>query len=176
MNLEDSGGLFDTLSGLPVHPLVVHFAVVLIPLSALALVVIVLVPRWRATFGWVVLAGLVVGAGAAFVATQSGEALAERVGTPERHAQLGDATAKVAALLVVVAIVWFLLARRRAADATAPERGLGRGLQLLAAIVTIVLALATLGLTVAVGHSGAQAVWSGTITAQGRAPSPSPST
>ena len=30
-------GLFETVAGLPLHPLVVHFAVVLLPLAALGL-------------------------------------------------------------------------------------------------------------------------------------------
>ena len=46
---EDSG-LFSTIAGLPLHPLVVHLAVVVLPASALALVALVLVPRWRARY------------------------------------------------------------------------------------------------------------------------------
>lgn len=52
--------IFDTITGLPVHPLVVHFAVVLLPLAALALVILVIVPRWADRFGWVTLAALAV--------------------------------------------------------------------------------------------------------------------
>jgi hypothetical protein len=48
---QDGPGPFDTVAGLPVHPLVVHAAVVLLPLSAIGLVTIILVPRWRASFG-----------------------------------------------------------------------------------------------------------------------------
>jgi len=162
--------LLDTIAGLPLHPLIVHFAVVLLPLSAVALIAIIVVPRWRATFGWLTLGGLTVGTGAALAAASSGEALAERVGEPERHAQLGEATEIVAVILLVVAAIWFLLQRRSAKRTDESPRVLGSGLQLLAALATLGLAVAALGLSVAVGHSGAQAVWEGRLgssTAEG---------
>ena len=80
--LVADSGPFDTISGLPVHPLVVHGAVVLLPVAALAVIALVLVRRWRGTFGWLTLLGLTAGAGAAVAAEKSGEALAARVGMP----------------------------------------------------------------------------------------------
>ena len=44
---------FGFIAGLPVHPLVVHAAVVLLPLAALVLILLVFVPAWRTRFGWV---------------------------------------------------------------------------------------------------------------------------
>ena len=155
-------GLFDTITGLPVHPLVVHAAVVLLPLAALGLILIVLIPRWRATFGWLTMIGLALGVGAAFVAKESGEALAERVGEPERHASLGDVLPLVALALFVVALAWFLLDRRRSAAGS----GGGAGVLVLG-IASIVIALGTIGLTIAVGHSGAEATWSGIASSSG---------
>ena len=152
---------FDLVLGIPVHPLVVHFAVVLLPLSALALIALVLVPRWRRTFGWVVLAGLFIGTGATFVAKESGEALARRVGTPQEHAEWGDRLPLLAVLLFIVAAAWFWLDRRasRAGDG-------GRSpLTAVLGIVAIVLALASVALTIVVGHSGAESVWQGRLPA-----------
>ena len=148
-------GLFDTITGLPMHPLVVHFAVVLLPVSALLLILIVLIPRWRRPLGWLTMIGLFVGTGAAFVAKESGEALAARVGEPEDHAELGDILPMLAVILFVVALLWFLLERRR----TAAGASAGAGVLILG-IAGIVLAVATMGLTIAVGHSGAEATWS----------------
>ena len=37
--------LLDTIAGLPVHPLVVHFAVVLLPLATFALIIAIYIPR-----------------------------------------------------------------------------------------------------------------------------------
>ena len=79
-----------SIAGLPLHPLVVHFAVVLLPLGALGLVVLVLVPKWADRYGWLTVGAIAVGTGAAFVAKESGEALAAKVGEPQTHASWGD--------------------------------------------------------------------------------------
>ena len=56
MVLAESG-LFDTLLGLPQHPLVVHAVVVLLPLTALVEIAVALQPRWNRAWGvWVVVA------------------------------------------------------------------------------------------------------------------------
>ncbi len=147
-------GPFDTIAGLPLHPLAVHVPVVILPLAALGLILLVLVPRWRRSFGWLVLAGLAVGAVGAMVARQSGEALAERVGLPERHADLGGALVLVALVLLVLSAVWWLLDRR------ARIRGAGPSLAVtVLGVVAAIVAAGTIVLTVLVGHSGAEAVW-----------------
>jgi hypothetical protein len=43
--------------------MVVHFAVVLLPLAAIALIVLLVVRKWRAVFGWLTIAGLIAGDG-----------------------------------------------------------------------------------------------------------------
>jgi len=154
--------LLDTVAGLPVHPLVVHVVVVLLPLSALGLIAIIAVPRWRSAFGWLTMGGLTAGSLAALAAASSGEALAERVGEPERHAELGETLEIVALALLAAAWIWFLL-ERRSSRGGGPRRVVGGGLQIVATLVAVALAIGTLGLTVAVGHSGAQAVWEGRI-------------
>ena len=155
-------GPFDTVAGLPVHPLVVHAAVVLLPISALALILIVFVKRWRGAFGWVTLAGLAIGTGAAIVAKLSGEALAERVGLPDTHASLGDRLPIVAVITFLVAIGWFVLARRDAARGPEGGRSVGTTITGIAAVIMAVLTIIT---TVLVGHSGAVAVWEGRVAA-----------
>lgn len=147
--------VFTSIAGLPLHPLVVHFAVVLLPLAALALVAIIVVPRWRGAFGWVTMAGLVIGFGASFIAKQSGEALAEVVGNPKQHADLGNTLPFVAFGLLVAGALWFWLARR---DRAGGERRTGP-LTRFVGVVAVVMAGVTVVLTVLVGHTGAQAVW-----------------
>ena len=68
----------ETLGGIPIHPLVVHAVVVLIPLAALGVMAISVIPRWRGRFGVLVV-------GAATVAT----ALVP-VATAERGEPRGD--------------------------------------------------------------------------------------
>ena len=85
----------ETINGLPLHPLVVHAAVVLIPLSgALALLMVVL-PRFSIRFGPLVVVLAWGAVGAALVAKETGEILSELVNktrgcTPNRgcHAVL----------------------------------------------------------------------------------------
>jgi Cytochrome b involved in lipid metabolism len=163
--------IFDSIAGLPVHPLVVHFAVVLLPLAALALVILVIVPRWADRFGWVTLAALAGGTAAAFVAKESGEALAAKIGEPAAHASLGDLLPPLAVALLLAAVVWFILHRRSA------KAGRGRTAgTIVAGALAAVLALTVTGVTVAVGHTGAQAAW-GDVAAEaaGAQPEESPS-
>lgn len=178
-------GFFLEVSGLPIHPLAVHAAVVLLPLSAIGLVAIVAVPRWRRPLGWVVLGGLLVGTGAAFLAKESGEALARVVGLPAEHARWGDILPLVAFLLLVLGAAWFWLWRRddRAAAAAATGRRSSRTTAAptgpdvwttVTGIASIVVAVAVLGLTVVVGHSGAEAVWGGRLAASTTTTRPSP--
>lgn len=161
--------IFDSIAGLPVHPLVVHFAVVLLPLAALALVILVIVPRWADRFGWVTLAALAGGTVAAFVAKESGEALAAKIGEPAAHATYGDWLPPLAVALLLVAASWFILHRRAA------KAGRGRTpATIVAGALAAVLALAVTGLTVAVGHTGAQAAW-GDVEAEAAAAAPAES-
>lgn len=152
-------GFFDAIAGLPMHPLVVHFAVVLLPLAALGLIVLVAVPRWADRFGSLTLGALVVGVAASFVAKESGEALAARVGTPGDHASWGDVLPWLAVALLVLAGAWFVL-HRRARQAESGRSAAATAVGILAAV----LALAVTGVTIVVGHTGAQAAWGGTIT------------
>ena len=155
---------FDLILGLPVHPLVVHFAIVLLILGALGVIAIVLVPRWRGALG--ILTILFIGAGglASFIAKESGEQLAMRVGLPQQHAQWGDRLPILAFALFVVTIAWYFWQRN--------SRSVG---VTILGIVGIVLAVATMALTTLVGHSGAVAVWEGRISPSGgTTPTPAP--
>ena len=55
--------MLDTVLGLPLHPLVVHAVVVLLPLVALGVMALAVVPRWRARLALPLLGLLVVGFG-----------------------------------------------------------------------------------------------------------------
>ena len=156
LTLPAASGPFDLVAGLPLHPLVVHVAVVLLPLSAVALVLVVLIPRARKPFGWITMVGLAIGAAGAFVAKESGEALAERVGTPTEHADLGASLPLLALLLLLIALGWFFLQRRSAGTRSVATT--------ISGIAAIVMAVVVTVMTVLVGHSGATAVWSGTVT------------
>ena len=48
----------DSIAGLPLHPLIVHAAVVLLPLSALGVLLVVVFPRLRAGYALLVALGV----------------------------------------------------------------------------------------------------------------------
>jgi hypothetical protein len=144
--------VFDVIDGLPVHPLVVHAVVVLLPLAALGTLAIALVPRWRARFGPLVTAAAIAAAALVPVATSSGEALERHVGDPGRHAQLGDQLIWFAVPLAVLALGLTFVARR-----PVPGR---RWLPTAVAALAAVSAIAAGVQVYRVGESGARVVWS----------------
>src|SRR6476661_238653 len=82
--------MFDLINGLPIHPLVVHAVVVLLPLATLGTIALVARPTWRRPFGPLLVAIAAVATVLIPVATSSGEALEKHVGDPGEHAELGD--------------------------------------------------------------------------------------
>jgi len=150
---------FFLITGLPVHTLVVHFAVSMLPLSAIALVAIVLVPRWRGAFVWAAIIGLIIGTGAAFISMLSGQALANVVGVPSKHSKWGDVLPWLGLALLVVALVWWYLWRKSVKPDPLPRISMGKGGLMVTGIIAIVLSAVVFALTVLVGHTGAEAVW-----------------
>jgi len=147
--------IFDTIAGLPVHPLVIHFATVLVPLAALGLIVAVLNKAFRTRFAFALVVLIVVTVPLAFVAKESGKSLAERVGITENHESLGEIFPLWVSILAVAAVVWYLISRRDGLTA----------IQKIAGAVVIVLSIGVTALTFLVGHSGAEATWAKLIGA-----------
>ena len=164
--------MFDLVNGLPLHPLVVHAVVVLLPLAALGTLAIAVRPAWRARYGVLVVACAALAVVFIPIATSSGEALEERVGDPGLHAELGDQLLWFALPLLVLAagLVW--LDRRGAA--TSPSRSEG-GVTWGAAstalrVVTVLAVLSAAAASVQVyrvGDSGARAAWGDQVTSGG---------
>ncbi|WP_431964900.1 DUF2231 domain-containing protein [Actinacidiphila sp. bgisy160] len=175
-----SVGLFN---GLPSHPLFVHGVVVLIPLTALALVACTLWPTVARRFSWPLpVLGLVTLA-LVVLTTESGEWLEERVketALVERHTEMGEGlTPWAIALFVLTTAVWWLgrvTAPRDPAkgDTVTPatSRRASSAVRLASSVpvrvAAVVLALAvTVGAVFEVyriGDSGAKAVWQGEFT------------
>ncbi|WP_270888434.1 DUF2231 domain-containing protein [Pedococcus sp. 5OH_020] len=147
--------MFDTVLGLPVHALVVHAVVVLLPLAALATAVWAWQRRpERRTprTGWLVVAldaGVTV---LALVAKQSGEALQRRLGgqVALEHGSQGRWLPWLALALTAVTLL-VQLSRRSGDRWPVPE--------VVSGSVLTVVVLVVLVWTVRVGHSGATAVW-----------------
>lgn len=142
--------MFDTIAGLPVHPLVVHAVVVLGPLAALLAVLYAVKPAWRHGLKWPTLLTSGVAAVFAFVATQSGESFQKRVGDPAYdHAEKGDLAAiAVYVLFGAVLLLVFWLARPTVTATSVAS-----------ILVASAAALFLLFGIVNAGHSGAKSVW-----------------
>jgi uncharacterized membrane protein len=163
--------MFDLINGIPVHPLVVHAVVVLLPLAVLGTISIAVVPRWRTPYGPLVVATAFIATVLVPVATSSGEELEKRVGEPEKHAELGDQLIWfVLPLLVLVAALVLLERTRDRADRNTAEvtrlsrRTPGNSLILGVAVLAVVAALVTGVQVYRVGDSGAKAVWSDQVS------------
>lgn len=155
---EPSQSLFDLVFGLPLHIFVNHAVVVLLPLGALALVATVLIPRLRRHYA-LPSAGLVIlGAIAAVIAEQSGEALEDRVGSAGQHGEWGETLVSVSLALAAGSVVWLLVSRWRS--------GVGKVLSVLSGIGVVGLSGAVIVLVVLAGHSGADLTWGGRVAAE----------
>ncbi len=166
---REGGGLFDLVIGLPVHPLIVHVAVVVLPAAALALIVIAALPRVHWLLRWGVVAALAVGALAAWIAAESGESLSERVGEPEVHQELGENLPLIAGITLALAVVWAVVselsarASRTAVTAGAAPSRVWLALRIVASVAVAGMAVYAIYYTVLVGHSGAVATWLGRV-------------
>lgn len=141
-----------TLFGLPLHPLVVHAAVVLLPLAALGAIVIAVSARARKRFGWPVVIGAIAAAGAAVGDRVTGESLA------------GGTTGGTGAL--ATHMTWGLLAPWFAGGLAVATLLLvivggssSRPLRITMSLLAVIAALAGLAVIVIVGHSGSTSVW-----------------
>ena len=112
-----------TVNGLPLHPLLVHAVVVLLPLAAVGSIVIALYPKWRRRYWLPVLVLAVLGIGAVPITTQAGEELYNniKVANPElaHHRDLGNGLLPYAiafgVMLVLLLVVGRIADRERAA-------------------------------------------------------------
>lgn len=161
------------VAGLPLHVLVVHAVVVLVPLAVLATCTVALWPAARRRYGWLAVALTALATIAVPIATSSGEALRARLPRSPliaRHAELGDQLLIfVAPLLAAVAALMMLEEyRRRVRRSDGPGAmtelasrlaGRTRPLAVILAAVTVALALASTVQVVRIGDAGARAAW-----------------
>jgi uncharacterized membrane protein len=148
--------VFDLVNGIPLHPLVVHAVVVLLPLAVVGTIAIALRPSWRLRYGPLVVVAAAVSTVLMPVATSSGEALERRVGDPGRHAALGDQLIWFALpLLVLVAALVFVEWRYSLSGDTRSRRTLTH----VVAVLAVAAALASAVQVYRVGDSGARAAW-----------------
>jgi uncharacterized membrane protein len=146
-----SEGIFDLITGLPVHPLIIHLVVVMVPLSVLFMCLAIFLPRVRKVLTPIALAFAGIAAASAVIAERSGVALQERVGPSGLHGEQGIALTPVVIMFTVASFVWAFAARGKTP--------LWRWLSRILAITLLGLGVAAIVLTVLAGHSGAELTW-----------------
>lgn len=146
------------IMGLPLHPLVVHAVVILVPLAALGGIAISVWGAARKRYGWLTVAFAFAGAASTLVAQKAGEALAASL---PQHSPLLEAHIAIGGQLLAWVIVLFVgtvavMISQRLIDQQQPR---GRITLLVAAIVTVATALISVVQVARIGHAGAMAVW-----------------
>ena len=159
-------------NGLPLHVLLVHFVVVVVPVAALCTVLAAAWPAARRRLGIVT---PIIALGALIsvpITTQAGEWLQARVGHTElvaAHAALGTTLLPWAgATFLVAAIQWFWFRFVTAPDAKFASRVSGRSARIVITLVlaaaVAVLAVGSVLTVVQIGESGVRAIWTGSFT------------
>jgi hypothetical protein len=164
--------MFERFGDLPLHVLVIHVTVLVLPVGALTAIVFAVVPKWRWLLRWPT---LLLGLGSlvcAFVAKKSGEAFVAAVPQLEPlvkvHRERGNLLFWFVLVFAVVAVAAFLLL----AGPTALASGKGaketksRPLELLVSAAVVVIGVVVIYQTIRTGDAGAKAVWTGQLPAK----------
>lgn len=161
--------MFERFGDLPLHVLVVHLTVVVLPVAALTLIVFALVPKWRWFLRW---PALLLGVGmfaCVFVAKKSGEAFVAAVPTLQKAVALHESRANLlfwyCLIFAVVAIAAFFLLSGPSALASGKgaKATKSRPLEIVAQAAVVVVAVLVLWQTIRTGDAGARAVWDGQL-------------
>ena len=153
----------DSIAGLPLHPLLVHATVVIVPAAALSVLLAALWPRFRRWAGPLPLGLAVAGLILDPLSTSTGESLEHQVGHTaliEKHSELADGLLPWMIALVVMAAglyAWHWRQGRRDHDVPSTSRA---WVPVAISVLAVVAALGTSVQVVLIGHSGAKAAWS----------------
>ncbi|MGH4007152.1 MAG: hypothetical protein ACRDTH_03105 [Pseudonocardiaceae bacterium] len=162
----------NTVFGIPTHPFLGHLAAFAVPLVALLVVIIALIPRLPQRVRWATLALSVLAVVLTSVTESSGKALMHQVqktALTKRHAQIGDELIPWVVGLFAVCVALLITnywTRLRAGDRSGeprPSSIISRRLLLVVRIilglVALLVATGAIMQTVRIGHSGAEATW-----------------
>jgi energy-coupling factor transporter transmembrane protein EcfT len=139
--------------GLPIHPLVVHAAVILMPIASLAALVMSYLPSFSRRYGKLVFGLSIIGLISLFAARWSGEELKEIVGVEiERHQNLGNLAPFISIPLVALIYLRWRM-DREGANIGSPA------IRRLVSIFLVIASLISLTYVALSGHSGAELVW-----------------
>lgn len=164
--------MFDQISGLPAHPLLVHAAVVFVPLLAVGGVLYSAFASLRYRLRWPVGLLALAGAGSVFAAHESGQHFEQRLvnrhlASPEilgklvAHARYADGTMWATLGLAVATLVLVLAVPGRPPGFEGPRSRGGVLVQVIFAVLLVGLAATSGYYVVRTGDTGAHIVWNG---------------
>ncbi|MEV6416794.1 DUF2231 domain-containing protein [Kribbella sp. NPDC051718] len=161
--------MFERFGDLPLHVLVIHLTVLVLPVAALTAIVYAVVPKWRWLLRWPT---LVLGVGAlvcAFVAKKSGEAFVAAIPQLEPlvkvHRERGNLLFWFVLVFALVAVAAFLLLTGPSALASGKgaKATKSRPLELVTSAAIVVIGVIVIIQTIRTGDAGAKAVWDGQL-------------
>ena len=163
MNALNSAGTLQ-VGGLPLHPLIVHAVVILVPLTALAIILGTLWPAARRRLGIVTpLAALlvVILVPITVAAGQSLEAVVGQRPGVDQHAGLGGMLLPWAIAMLVASAAQWAWYRWGVPRATSDHARRTAVITIVIGVVAIIAAVGAVVMVVLIGESGARAVWGG---------------
>lgn len=146
--------------GLPVHPLMVHATVVIVPMAALVVLLASVSKRFRTWAGVVPMLLSLIGLILVPLSTSTGETLEKHVAPSallEKHTQLADGLLPWMIALLVIAVVIYGIQRW-----VASGHSIGRAIMVGVAVLAIAGTAGTTVQVARIGHSGAKAAWADT--------------
>ncbi|GAB2670276.1 DUF2231 domain-containing protein [Kribbella swartbergensis] len=164
--------MFERFGDLPLHVLVIHAAVVVLPVAALTAIVFAVWPRSRWLLRW---PALLLGLGSlvlAYVAKESGDAFVAAVPTLEQavreHERRGDLLFWYCVVFAVVAVVAFFLLGGPSALASGwgAKATKSKPLELITSVAVVIIGVLVIWQTIRTGDAGAKAVWDGQLPAR----------
>lgn len=156
------------INGLPAHVLLVHVVVVLVPLTALVLVVSAVWPTWIRRLGLALPILALVTLISVPLTTHAGEWLENHTDSDplvRRHADLGDGMLPWAIGLFVVAVALWWFGRRATASSDTMTTHPGGAVamtvpvRLAAIVLSVAVAAGSVVQVYRIGDSGAKAAW-----------------
>lgn len=155
--------MLEEIFGLPTHVLVIHAAVVFVPLACVAAILFAVVPRWRWALRWPTVALAAVALASTGMAVLSGLAFFDRLGEPEfveEHRDRGLLLiVLVGVLFVVVLVSAFVLGGPTRLIGAHDRPGAPRPVQIVTMVIVVLVAVATAVQVVRTGDEGTRAVW-----------------
>jgi hypothetical protein len=172
---KDLANMFGFFGGLPLHPLVVHAAVVFVMASATGAIALVIRPKWRHQYGGLLALLSLASVASSWLAVESGKVLTTVPGLGSNgHADSGTLLLILLVPFALTACLMYVLDRwwmAKLNEHGEPYRVAHvRQAMLLKATcgLAVLLAVAVMVQTGIVGHSGAATTWEDVVPASYR--------